>query len=85
MNMEPFEPYFADDTQGVHFWVWVDGQLILAHVGRHVLAGRFVMGAEDQGWVAVYLAHRPEIDSVVAAQVRANGPETVILRLQDFN
>ncbi len=82
--MNQFEPYFADDTQGVHFGVWVDGQLILAHVGRRILSDRFGVAAEDHGWVAVYAAHRTEIDRVVTAIARANGPETVILRLQDF-
>lgn len=82
--MEPFEPYFAEDTQGVHFGVWVDGRYVLAHVGRHVLAARFGVTAEGQSWVAVYLAHQSAIDSVVTAQVRANGPETVILSLQDL-
>lgn len=82
--MDQFEPYFADDTQGVHFAVWVEGQLILAHVGRRVLSERFGVAAEGHGWVAVYIAHQHEIDSVVTSSVRANGPETVILRLQDF-
>ncbi|MBK6600599.1 MAG: DUF1488 family protein [Betaproteobacteria bacterium] len=82
--MDSFEPYFADDTQGVHFGVRVDGQLILAHVGRRVMAERFGVSADGHGWVAVYLAHRHEIDSVVTANVRANGPDTAILRLQDF-
>lgn len=80
MHMDSFEPYFADDTQGVR----VDGQLILAHVGRRVLAERFGVSAEGHAWVASYLAHQQLIDSVVTAQVRANGPETVVLRLQDL-
>lgn len=83
--MDLFEPYFADDTQGVHFGVLIDGLFILAHVGRRVLAERFGVAAEGSGWVAVYLAHQHEIDSVVTAQVRANGPDTVIIRLQDLH
>jgi hypothetical protein len=51
---------------------------------RRVLAERFGVSAEGHGWVAVYLAHQQSIDSVVTAQVRANGPETVVLRLQDI-
>ena len=84
MHMDSFEPYFADDTQGVHFGVRVDGQLILAHVGRRVLAERFGVSADGHGWVTVYLAHQQVIDSVVTAQAKANGPETVVLRLQDL-
>jgi hypothetical protein len=82
--MDQFEPYFADDTQGVHFGVSVDGQLVLAHIGRRILSGRFNAAADGHGWVAVYVAHRAEIDRVVTAIARANGPETVILRLQDL-
>ncbi|MBX3618988.1 MAG: DUF1488 family protein [Rhizobacter sp.] len=77
--MDQFEPYFAEDTQGVHFGVCVDGQLILAFVGRRALSERFGVAAEVHGWVAVYRAHQPEIDAIVTAKVRANGPETVIL------
>ncbi len=82
--MDQFEPYYADDTQGVHFGVWFEGQVILAHVGRRILSDRFGMTAEGHGWVAIYLDHRIEIDRVVTAIAQENGRETVILRLQDL-
>ena len=82
--MMEFEPYFADDTDGVHFQVCVDGIDVLAHVGRQVLARRYGADLQKCDCVALFVAHRAELMSAAVRHVRAQGPETVILRLAEL-
>lgn len=83
-DMVRYEPYFADDTDGVHFQVCVDGTYVYAHAGRQVLARSFGIVAHDADWIAVYWKHRSVIDACVVRRVRRDGFETVILRLDEL-
>lgn len=82
--MERYEPYYADDTDGVHFQVCVDGCYVQAHVGRTVLARRYGVVIDTPGCVAAYLAHKTELDEAVVRRVRLEGPETVVLQLAEL-
>jgi methionine synthase II (cobalamin-independent) len=84
VGMATESPYFAEDTGGVHFKVWVDGFQHWAHIAEEVLAQKYGSSASDQGWVAVYRAHREEIDACVVQHVRRGVREIVIVRLGDF-
>lgn len=78
------EPYFANDTGGVHFQVSVDGAHVWAHVAREVLMRRYGLADAAQDWVAVYRAHRHELDRCAALLARRQAPEIVIVRLSDL-
>jgi hypothetical protein len=78
------DPYYARDTDGVHFTVCVDGQAIWAHVARELLSRQFGLPTDNQDWVAVYRAHRQELDECVVRRIRLSGPEIVIIQLDDF-
>jgi hypothetical protein len=78
------DPYFAQDTDGVHFQVCVDGADVWAYVERDALARRYSAPMNTLDWVAVYRAHREEIDACVARRVRLAGAEIIILRLRDL-
>ncbi len=78
------EPYFASDTRGVHFQVCIDGVAVWAHIAQSVLAWRYGQPARAGDWVAVYKAHRDEIDACVARRVRQEGPDLVIVHLHDL-
>lgn len=78
--MDRYDPYFAAETDGVHFQVEVDGNLVQAYVSRTNLSlayGPCEPGAQS---LAAYLTHRAEIDAVVQRRVRVFGPETVLVR-----
>lgn len=83
-DMRRYEPYFAGDTDGVHFQVCVDGTYVQAYVGRQVLARSFGLAADATDWVAVYQANRSHIDECVARRVKRDGFDTVILRLDEL-
>jgi hypothetical protein len=78
------EPYFASDTRGVHFQVRIDGVAVWAHIAQSVLAWHYGPPPHTDDWVGVYKAHRDEIDACVARRVRQEGPELVIVHLQDL-
>ncbi len=79
-----FEPYFAEDTDGVHFLVQVDGIDIWAHVGTALLQARYGSANPTEDHLRVFARHRAEIESAVARRVRQDGPEAVILRREDL-
>jgi hypothetical protein len=78
------EPYYADDTHGVHFEVSVDGASVQAYVAGAVLAGAYGPMATGSDCVSAYLAHRVPIDAVVVRRVRIEGRDTILLRLADL-
>jgi len=83
-SMQRYDPYFAQDTDGVHFAVDVDGRLVQAYIGRRVLAQ--TCGVDEPGLpcVAAYQAHRDAIDEAVRRRVRTRGPETVLLLAEEL-
>lgn len=78
--MDRYDPYFAAETDGVHFQVEVDGAFVQAYVSRANLSTAYGPCAPGAPCLAAYLAHRAEIDAVVERRVRAFGPETVLVR-----
>ncbi len=80
-----FEPYYADDTDGVHFLVQVDGVDIWAHVGCGLLQARYGRASRMEDCLRLFARHRAEIESAVACRVRQDGPEAVILRSKDLS
>ena len=77
-------PYYADDTNVVHFEVCVDGLPVQAYVAGAVLARAYGPMAPGSDCVAAYLANQAPIDAVVMRRVRAEGRDTVLLRLTDL-
>ncbi|MBL8343845.1 MAG: DUF1488 family protein [Rubrivivax sp.] len=82
--MQRYEPYYAEDTNGVHFEVCVDGLPVQAYVAGAVLAGAYGPMAPGSECVSAYLAHRTLIDAVVVRRVHAEGRDTILLRLVDL-
>ena len=79
-----FRPYFSDDTDGVHFEVCVDGQWVLAHVGRQVLARHYGVRVEASNCLTVFQDHCADIVETAAQHATLKGRQTVILQLTDF-
>gem|GEM_PF-6169147 len=82
--MQPNEPYYADDTHGVHFEVYVDGLPVQAYVAGTVLAGAYGPMSSGPDCVSAYLAHRALIDAIVVRRVRVEGRDTILLRPKDL-
>lgn len=78
------DPYYADDTSGVHFEVCVDGLPVQAYVAGAVLARAFGPTMPGSDWVAAYLANQAPIDAAVVRRVRVEGRDTILLRLIDL-
>lgn len=83
-SMERYDPYYAQDTDGVHFAVDVDGRLVQGYISRPVLAQ--TCGVDEPGLpcVAAYQTHRDAIDEAVRRRVRTRGPETVLVLAEEL-
>jgi len=84
MALKRYEPYYGEDTDGVHFEVCVEGCYVQAYVSRQVLARRCGLDVEARSCLSLYVAHKDELDAAVARRVKAAGPETVILRIDEL-
>lgn len=82
--MDRYDPYYAQDTDGVHFAVDVDGQFVQAYISRRVLGLVYGATAPEQGCLDAYLAHCGVIDAAVRRRVRMRGPETVLVQIEDL-
>lgn len=82
--MKRYAPYYADDTDGVHFEVKFEGSYIQAHLSRSVMAVHYRLDPNFRDWVAVYLAHKDELDGCVVRRILRGGRDTIILRLSDL-
>ena len=82
--MERYEPYYADDTQGVHFEVGVDGTYVQAHVSKQVMTLRYGLPVGFREWVDAYRAHKEEINACVVRTAKSYGRTIVILQLKDL-
>lgn len=78
--MPRYDPYYADDTCGVHFEVLVDGHYVQAYVAQSVLSATYGIGTTGAECVTAYLTHRIAINQVVVSRVRVSGPETVLVQ-----
>lgn len=82
--MDFYDPYYAPDTDGVHFAVDVDGRLVQAYIGRPVLARVYGVDEACGACLAAYRVHRKAIDEAVRCRVRARGPETVLVVAEEL-
>lgn len=83
--MDRYEPYYATDTDGVHFHVLIDGEFVQAYVSRNTLAIGFGRALDDgNSAVAEFHAHKKVLEAAVMRRVHADGPETVILELYEL-
>lgn len=82
--MPRYDPYYADDTRGVHFEVLVDGLYVQAYVAQAVLLATYGVATTGTECVNAYLAHRVAINQVVMSRVRANGHETVLVQADEL-
>ena len=80
-----FTPYFAPDTDGVHFEVCVDGKWSLAYVGRQVLELRYGLTVAPVDCLTVFHEHRANLVEAAEQRIKFRGPETVILQLHDLS
>jgi hypothetical protein len=80
-----YDPYYAEDTDGIHFEVCVDGVFVQAHAGAALLIACFTEADEDLDVMAIFRRHRAELERAVDRKVRATGPETVVLRRIDLD
>ena len=83
--MPRYDPYYADDTRGVHFEVLVDGHYVQAYVAQAVLLATYYgIATTGTECVNAYLAHRVAINQVVMSRVRAHGQETVLVQADEL-
>jgi Protein of unknown function (DUF1488) len=78
-------PFFHQDSGAVRFWVQVPGGApIGAILTKQVLQYRFEAQPDGSDAVALYEAHRSEIDAAVLSRVRSGSIEPVMLREHDL-
>lgn len=82
--MPRYDPYYADDTRGVHFEVLVDGHYVQAYVAKAVLLATYGIATTGTECVNAYLAHRVAINKVVVSRVLAHGRETVLVQADEL-
>lgn len=82
--MKAYDPYFAADTDGVHFLVEVDGLLVQGYVSRRVLQFAYGVSHSSSRCLSTYLEHRAEIDAAVRSRVAVHGPECVLVRRSEI-
>lgn len=82
--MKRYPPYYAEDTDGVHFEVEFDRSYVQAHLGRAVMIVHYRLDPDFRDWVACYLTHKDEVDACVLQRILKDGRDTVILRLSDL-
>ena len=76
--MERYEPYYAQDTDGVHFQVNVDGVFVQAYVSRTILHIAYGSSEPRAQCLATYLEHREDIDSAIEVFTRINTGGSVL-------
>lgn len=78
------ETYFHTDSAALRFWVTMpDAPPIGATLGAQALHYRFHGRLDGADAVAIYQAHRDEIDAAVRRRVAAGSIEPVFLREHD--
>lgn len=84
-NAELRPPSFDPESASLRFWVAMPaGPPIGAILSRQVLHYRFQAHMDGGDAVAVYEAHRDEIDAAVVRRVSAGSLEPVMLRENDL-
>lgn len=78
-------PSLHEDSGALRFWVLLPaGQSIGASVSRQVLHYRFQARLDGSDAVAIYEAHRGEIDAAVVRRAGQGSIEPVMLRENDL-
>jgi hypothetical protein len=79
------QPFFHLDSGALRFWVDVGGGCMGATISKQALHYRFGADLSGSDAVAVYRAHRPEIDAAVRRRVALGSIEPVMLREADVS
>lgn len=82
--MNAYRPYYAADTDGVHFPVDCGGVLVQGYVSRSVLQLAYGVTLSSGRCLSTYLEHRAEIDAAVRRRVAVQGPESVLVRSSEI-
>lgn len=82
--MDRYDPYYAQDTDGVHFQVNVYGVFVQAYVSRTILHIAYGSSEPRAQCLATYLEHCEDIVRAVRRRVHAFGPETVLVRRHEI-
>ncbi len=78
-------PLFDQDSQALRFWVALpSGAPIGAILTKQLLHYRFEAQPDGSDAVALYEAHRSDIDAAVLSRVRSGSIEPVMLREHDL-
>ena len=78
-------PFFHQDTEALRFWVQVPGGApIGAILTKPLLHYRFDAKPDGSDAVAIYEAHRSDIDAAVLSRVASGSIEPVMLREHDL-
>jgi hypothetical protein len=78
-------PFFHQDSETVRFWVQVPGGVAIgAILTKPLLHYRFDAKPDGSDAVAIYQAHRSDIDAAVLARVATGSIEPVMLREHDL-
>ena len=81
--MQP-DPFFHDPSDALRFWVAMDdGNFVGASISKATLHFRFKADMSGADAVAVYTAHREEIDAAVRRRLSSGSIEPVMLREAD--
>jgi hypothetical protein len=87
------EPTPGDDARGptfdlasgaLRFWVDVDGKAVGASMSKQALHYRLLGDASGSDAVAVYHAHRAELEAAVRRRLAAGSLEPILLREADL-
>lgn len=82
-GLRPCIPYYADDTEGVHFEVRVGNAYVQAYISHRALSQLCGLLAPGDDCVAAYVSNREAIDAAVNRRVRTKGPETVLVQVSE--
>ena len=78
--MQP-DPFFHEPSGALRFWVAMDdGNFVGASISKAALHFRFKANMDGADAVAVYIAHREEIDAAVRRRLSSGSIEPVMLR-----
>lgn len=84
-DVDPRQPFFHLESGALRFWVDVGGgTLVGASISTRALHYRLHGDLSGSDAVAVYLAHREEIDAAVRRRFAAGSLEPVMLREADL-
>lgn len=77
--------FFHEASESVHFWVFIDGNMVGARISRQTLHYQYCAHAHGESHLATYQAHSGDIDAAVRRRIVQGSAEPVIVREFDLS